>query len=119
MQHGYRVAILPNPKGFRTPDLILYNEKFIAAYDVKTILGQSSVGNRLGESIGQTDRVILNMNTTYNVRKLAKEIKWYFESNKKAQEVMIFKGGSYLSVMRKDITKKFERSFMQEYSKNK
>lgn len=92
VQHGYKVAILPNPKGFRTPDLILYNEKFIAAYDVKTILGQSSVGNRLSESIGQTKRVILNMATGYNARSLAKDIKGYFEANKEAVEVIIFKG---------------------------
>ena len=117
VRHGYNVAILPNPKDIRTPDLILYNGKFIASYDVKTISGKNSVGNRLIESIGQTKRVILNMTTNYNPRSLAKDIKGYFEANKEAAEVMILKGGSCIKVTRKQINKTFEQVFMKMYKK--
>lgn len=117
--HGYRVAILPNPSGGRTPDCILYNDKFIAAYDVKTVSGQNSVGNRLQESIGQTNRVILNMATTYNARSLARDLRSYFESNKEAAEVVIFKGGSMIRVTRGQIDPTFEKIFMKRYGRKK
>ena len=118
--HGYNVVMLPNPKGFRTPDFILYNGKFIAAYDVKTISGQNSVGNRLNESIGQTNRVILNMATTYNARALAKDLRSYFEANKDAVEVLIFKGGAQLSVTRKLCSQRnFIGNFVKQYGKKK
>ena len=119
VSHGYNVAMQPNPKGFRTPDFILYNGKFIAAYDVKTISGQNSVGNRLYESIGQTNRVILNMTTTYNARSLAKDLRSYFEANKDAVEVVIFKGGDRISITRKQITKDFVPQFMSRYNRKK
>lgn len=117
--HGYKVAMLPNPSGGRTPDLILYNSKFIAAYDVKTIIGQNSVGNRLMESIGQTNRVILNMATTYNPRSLAKDLRSYFEANEDAAEVIIFKGGDKISITRKQIDGAFERTFIKRYGRKK
>lgn len=117
--HGYNVAILPNPKGVRSPDCILFNAKFIAAYDVKTISGQNSVGNRLMESIGQTNRVILNMATTYNARSLAREIRTYFEANKDAVEVVIFKGGAMIKVSRSQIGPIFEKKFMKRYGRKK
>jgi hypothetical protein len=119
VNHGYNVAMLPKLTGIRTPDFILYNNKFIATYDVKTITGQNSVSNRLQESIGQTNRVILNMATTYNPRNLAKDIRCYFESNKDAVEVMIFKGNKLLSIKRQLITKDFEHNFRKEYGRNK
>ena len=34
---------------------------FTRMYDLKTISGKASVSNRLAESVGQTNRVILNM----------------------------------------------------------
>lgn len=119
VRHGYNVAILPNPKGIRTPDFILYNGKFIAAYDVKTISGQNSVGNRLNDSIGQTNRVILNMPGNYNARLLAKDLRSYFEANKDAIEVVIFKGGDRISITRKQINATFERVFIKRYSRKK
>ena len=118
--HGYNVAMLPNPKGMRTPDFILHNGKFIAAYDVKTISGQSSVGNRLSESIGQTNRVILNMATTYNARSLARDIRSYFEASKDAVDVVIFKGGSMIRVDRSTaMSKNFVPQFIRQYGKKK
>ena len=53
VEHGYRVYILPNPKGGRTADFIFEQKGIVRMYDLKTILGNSSVGNRLRESIGQ------------------------------------------------------------------
>ena len=65
-------------------------------YDLKTIQGKSSVINRLRESIGQTNRVLLNMQTDYNARLLASDIKAYFEENPSANEVMLFKGNKLI-----------------------
>ena len=57
--HGYQVYILPNPKGLRTPDFMLERKGIYRVYDLKTIIGKNSAVNRLRESIGQANRVLL------------------------------------------------------------
>ncbi|MBP3788145.1 MAG: hypothetical protein J6I52_00820 [Prevotella sp.] len=109
---GNKVYILPNPKEIRTADFIFENKGVYKMYDLKTIHGKSSVINRLTESIGQTNHVLLNMTTDYNARLLAKNIITYFTINPLALEVMIFKGTKSIIVKRsaaldKDFVKKF------------
>ena len=110
--------ILPNPKGIRTADFIFERKGVYKMFDLKTIIGKSSVGNRLLESIGQSNRVLLNMPTGYNTRLLAADIKTFFELNEDALEVMILKGRKLLSIDRNDalhpsyyrvIKKRFEK----------
>ena len=103
VEHGYRVFILPNPKGIRTADFIFERKGVYKMFDLKTIIGKSSVGNRLLESIGQSNRVLLNMPTGYNTRLLAADVKTYFELNEDALEVMILKGRKLLSIDRNDV----------------
>ena len=103
VEHGYRVFILPNPKGIRTADFIFERKGVYKMFDLKTIIGKSSVGNRLLESIGQSNRVLLNMPSGYNTRLLAADIKTYFELNEDALEVMILKGRKLLSIDRNDV----------------
>ena len=84
-------------------------------YDLKTISGRASVRNRLLESIGQANQVILNMNTKYNPRLLAKDLMYYFHINPSAIEVIIFKGNQLFLVKRmatedKEFVKKFRLS---------
>lgn len=98
--HGFRVFVLPNPKNIRTADLILERKGLYKIYDLKTIMGKSSVINRLRESIGQTNRVLLNLATDYKARLLASDIKTYFQENSSATEVIIFKGNKLLIVNR-------------------
>ena len=86
------VYILPNPKGVKSMDIIVKNKNFLAGYDVKTITGKNSVGNRLEESTTQSYRVILNLSVDYNIRKLYKEIKKHFHTYDEALEVIIYKG---------------------------
>ena len=100
VEHGYRVYILPNPKGIRTADFIFERKGIFKQFDLKTITGKNSVGNRLKESIGQTERVLLNMQTDYNVRRLTQEIKRYFEMSTDVQEVLIYSGGKEISIKR-------------------
>lgn len=97
---GYKVYVLPNPKGVKSADYIFDRNGVVKMYDLKTITGQSSIGNRLNESIGQTNRVFLNLATNYNARSMAVEIKNYFETNKNALEVLIAKGKKFVSVDR-------------------
>lgn len=97
---GYKVYILPNPKETRTADFILYKKGVYRVYDLKTIFGKSSVANSLEDSIGQCNRILLNLTIEYNTRSLAFAIKRYFEINQEAIEVLIFKGGKHISVDR-------------------
>ena len=116
VEHGYRVYILPNPKGIRTADFIFERKGVYKMFDLKTITGKNSVGNRLMESIGQTNHVLLNMKINYEPRLLAKEIQAYFEINKEAKEVLIVKGNKLLSVSRRFVEGNFYiKMFMKRF----
>ena len=118
VEHGYRVFLLPNPKGFRTADFIFERKGVYKMFDLKTISGKSSASSRLQESIGQTNHVVLNMVTNYNPRLLAKDVQFYFEANKNAREVLIIKGSKFLSVSRRFVEgKDYIKMFMKRYLK--
>ena len=74
VSHGYRVYILPRPKGMRMADFILERKGVYKLFELKTISGKSSAVTRLMESIGQTNHVMLNLLTDYDARQLAKDI---------------------------------------------
>ena len=101
VEHGYKVFILPNPKGIRTADFIFERKGVYKMFDLKTISGKSSVSNRLLESIGQANHILLNMTTNYNARLLAKDISLYFSVNTNAFEVLVFKGTKSILIKRK------------------
>lgn len=100
VEFGFRVFLLPNPTEIRTPDFILEKKGIYRPYDLKTIFGKSSVGNSLLDSIGQCNRILVNLTTEYNTRSLAFAIKRYFEINDKAVEVLIFKGHRHIAIDR-------------------
>ena len=100
VEHGYRVFILPNPKGIRTADYIFERKGVYKMFDLKTISGKSSVDNRLKESVGQTNRVLLNM-PQYNTRKLVHDIRKYFIDYSDAIEILIFKGKDEILITRR------------------
>ena len=120
VMHGYRVFVLPNPKGIRAADFIFERKGVYRIYDLKTISGTSSVSNRLKESIGQCNQVLLNMATNYNARQLGKDIRSYFETNPNGMEVMLFKGGRQIIVKRRyALTADFVKTFMMKYKQKK
>ena len=116
--HGYAVYILPNPKGPRTADYILERKCNFKIYDLKTITGRSSVDNRLSESAGQTNRVILNITVDYKAGKLARSIIRYFERYSEGKEVMVLKGNKKITVTRQmALGKDFVIAFSKKYYK--
>ena len=118
VQFGYRVFILPNPQGIRTADFIVESKGVYKMYDLKTVQGKTSVLNRLLESIGQTNHVLLNICSDYNTRLLAMQIKTYFEVNDDAIEVLVIKGGKYFSVTRRFVANnKYLWLFRDKYEK--
>lgn len=118
--HGYAVYILPNPTSVKSGDYILAKKNFVGLYDLKTISGESSAGNRLRESKGQANRVILNITSNYNPRRLAADIKNYFDSNSEAEEVIVIKGGRMLTTTRANVrAKKWAKRFYTDYTKKK
>jgi hypothetical protein len=113
-----RVFILPNPKGIRTADFIFERKGVYKLFDLKTISGSNSVDNRLLESVGQTNRVLLHMTADYNPGTLARSIKRYFELNPYAIEVLVYKGKKQISVTRKSLEdNNFFRTFIRRYTK--
>ena len=118
VEHGYRVYILPNPRNCRTADFIFEKKGILGVYDLKAVHGKGPVGTQLLDSIGQTNRVLLNMLTDYNARLLASDIKTYFETNQDALEVLIFKGKKVLPVNRVQVqSPDFNRVFRKRYEK--
>ena len=85
-------------------------------YDLKTITGTGSIGTRLEESIGQTNRVFLNLATTYPTNRMATEIKQYFEANNEALEVLVAVGKKMVSVDRDQV---LDRNFYKHFRKRK
>ena len=113
---GYRVFILPNPHGIRSADYIFERKGHYRLYDLKTVFGKNSVDSQLLDSIGQSNRILLNMTSDYNSRNLAKNIKRYFEHNSNAVEVLIMKGARSISVNREDtIGASYVKNFMMKY----
>ena len=118
VEHGYRVYILPNPRSCRTADFIFEKKGILGLYDLKTVYGKGSVGTQLLDSIGQTNRVLLNMQSDYNARLLAADIKTYFETNREAIEVLIFKGNKHITIKRGlACNPSFNRIFRKIYEK--
>lgn len=118
VEHGYRVFILPNPKGIRTADYIFERKGVYKMFDLKTIQGKSSVMNRLLESVGQTNHVLLNMTTDYRTISLASCIKKYFEVNPNSMEILVFKGKKEILVKRNSTeSKDFFKTFTKRYNK--
>ena len=116
--HGFVVYILPNPQGIRTADFIFVRKGVFRLFDLKTIVGKNSVGNRLKESIGQTDRVLLCLQCDYNVRNLTTEIRRYFEVSVSAQEVLVFTGNKEISIKRNIASSKgFLKMMMNSFRK--
>ena len=116
--HGYRVFVLPNPRGFRTADFIFERKGVYKMFDLKTISGSNSIDNRLSESVQQTNRVLLHMKADYNPGALARSIKRYFELNPYAREVVIFKGMKQISITRRSLDDNdFFRTFIRRYIK--
>ena len=58
------VYVLPDPNIVRSADFIFVRKGVYKLYDLKTISGKSSADNRLIESIGQANRVLLNITTS-------------------------------------------------------
>lgn len=118
VEHGYKVFVLPNPKGFRTADFIFERKGVYKMFDLKTIVGRNSVGNRLKESIGQSSSVLLNLKCTYSVRNITDEIKHHFEMSSSAVEVLIFTGNKEISVKRNiACSKGFLKMMMNSFRK--
>ena len=107
-----------NPNKVRTADFIFERKGIFKMYDLKTIQGHSSAFNRLIESIGQVNHVLLNITTDYDTRLLASDIKSYFEINSDALEVLIFKGKKQITIDR-DFTQspQYHRLFRKRYEK--
>lgn len=118
VEHGYRVFILPNPHGVKTPDYILERRGIYKLFDLKNISGKNIVLTRLNESANQANRALLNMPAKYNTRMLAADIKNYFELNDKALEVLIFRRKLELSVFRRfAMSARFYTEFKKLYER--
>ena len=116
VEHGNTVYLLPNPRNCRTADFIFRKKGAYMMYDLKTVYGKGSVGTQLLDSIGQSNRILLNITSDYNGRLLAADIKAFFEANRNAVEVLLYKGKKTISVNRYAVqSPMFYRQFRKKY----
>ena len=116
VEHGNTVYLLPNPRNCRTADFIFKKKGAYMMYDLKTVYGKGSVETQLLDSIGQSNRILLNITSDYNGRLLAADIKAYFEANRNAVEVLLYKGKKTISVNRYAVQSPvFYRQFRKKY----
>ena len=101
---GYTVYILPNPRGTKSADFIFRRKGVYKLFELKTIRGKNSVGNRLKDACLQSNRVLLNMTIRYNPRLLAFEIARFFENNTEIREVLIFRKGKIIQIRRPSVS---------------
>lgn len=92
------------------------NQLKLIVSEGETVSGKGSVGTQLLDSIGQSNRILLNITSEYNARLLAADIKSYFEFNRYAVEVLIFKGKKTISINRYIVqSPMFYRLFRKKY----
>lgn len=100
---GFTVYILPNPKGIKSADIVFENNGVYRMYEVKTIIGNNSIGNRLNDSPLQANRILLHLTLRHNPRKMAIELDRFFNRNKSIIEVLIFYKRKKLLIKRNSI----------------
>ena len=107
---------LPRAAAMFSEEDIFERKGVYRMYDLKTVFGKNSVETQLLDSIGQANRILLNMISDYNSRLLAKGIRRYFERTPDAVEVLILKGTRTISVNRVDtLGQSYIRNFMMKY----
>ena len=117
---GFQVFILPNPKEFKSADLILVRNGIYQMFDVKSITGKNSILTQLISSSEQASMVILNLCSTINPRKLSVSIRRYFDKCYSARKVIVFKGKRMIVVDRQAAeTKTFILDFCKSFREQK
>lgn len=54
VEHGYRVFVLPTPKGFKTADFIFERKGVFKMFDLKTISGRNSVDTTISSALSSS-----------------------------------------------------------------
>jgi hypothetical protein len=106
MTDGYKVYLLPNPKDISSADLIAVKNDNYKMYELKTVYGKNSIGNRLESSEKQSEYVLLNIISSIPARTAYESIKQFFSTSKKAKEVLIFKGNKEFVITKSKIKQK-------------
>lgn len=108
------VYLMPNPKGFKSPDFIIKEGNKYYSLELKTINGMSSVDNRLEDAAKQSNRIVLDIAAgKRNSRILASSILTFLKKQNSVKEIIIFKGHKEYKVTPKDIAEtKFINKFM-------
>ena len=82
--------------------------------------GVNSLDTMLSKGASQSDRIVIDIIGTNDVRYISREVKFAFQQNKDLREVLLLKGSRVISFNRKASTSKnFEKAFKNEWNKNK
>ena len=115
---GYNVYLLPTLKSHTSADYILEKEGKIWLCELKTIYGKNSISHRFKKAKRQADRVVVNIVGHISSRKVACEIKTFFEEYDKLKEILVLKSGKLICVRRGRVAeKKFIELFMKDWNK--
>ena len=118
--NGYDVYLLSNPNSIKSADFILIKNDKLYYAEGKTMNGVNSLDTMLSKGASQSDRIVIDIIGTNDVRYISREVKFAFQQNKDLREVLLLKGSRVISFNRKASTSKnFEKAFKNEWNKNK
>ena len=118
--NGYDVYLLSNPNSIKSADFILMKNNKLYYAEGKTLDGKNSLDHLFAKGASQSDRIVVDIIGTNDVRYISQEVKFAFQQNKDLKEIILLKGSREISFNRNATkSKHFETTFRKEWNKNK
>lgn len=118
--NGYDVYLLSNPNSIKSADFILIKNNKLYYAEGKTLDGKSSLDHLLAKGASQSDRIVVDIIGTNDVRYISQEVKFAFQQNKDLKEIILLKGSREISVVRKNLkSKDYEKKFKKIWEQKK
>ena len=74
----------------------------------------------LSKGASQSDRIVIDIIGTNDVRYISREVKFAFQQNKDLKEILLLKGNRVININKQDATSKgYENKFKKIWNKQK
>lgn len=118
--NGYDVYLLSNPNSIKSADFILIKNDKLYYAEGKTMNGVNSLDTMLSKGSSQSDRIVIDIIGTNDVRYISREVKFAFQQNKDLKEILLLKGNRVININKQDATSKgYENRFKKIWNKQK
>lgn len=120
VRNGYDAYLLSNPHGMKSADFVFVKNGKVYYMEGKLSTGKNSFSHNLSDASTQSERILIDVASLRNSKKIAKELMDAFNNNDRLQGIKLLKGGREISVTRSRISKKnFQYDFKREWEQKK